>query len=45
MVSSISLLSLNRRWNNSNVSEGHCLFSVALGLPWVVVLMTLDLVP
>lgn len=45
MVSSISLLSLNRHWDNSNVSEGHYLFNAPLGLLWVVVLMTLDLVP
>lgn len=45
MVSSILLLSLNRHWKNSNVSEGHYLFNALLGLPWMVVLMTLDLVP
>lgn len=45
MVSYISLLSLNTHWTNSDASEGHYLFNMPLGLPWLVVLITLHLVP
>lgn len=44
MVGYISFLSLNTHWNNSDVSKTHYVFNMSLGLPWLVVLVTLELV-